>query len=214
MLAAAKREAEERRAVEWGGAFTAESPPASFDLRTLWQWRNTAPGDEQTVFPGGRAALSQTHLHEASALRFAAWFEQVPAQRGAVQPLGRTLVDTTDRHRRILAVVEVPEGLSLSLQRRDGDETGPLGETLRADGRRETPAGGGRPSRRTPRRRPPARPAGSRPRCGPSARPGTPARPRGDSGTPTSVGSTCPAWGCPADAPAPGGGRARGTPLA
>ncbi len=115
-------EADERRTFAWGGAWSADEPH-DFDLLPyLWQLDRSGPGERPVEHPGGRTASSLEHFESALELMLAAWVEQLSVQVGD-DWAGFCLTSGADRGRQLQISYSRPDGLHVSVDDRDGEDT-------------------------------------------------------------------------------------------
>ncbi|MFE7133008.1 hypothetical protein ACFVIM_19335 [Streptomyces sp. NPDC057638] len=127
------REAEEMRTFEWGGAWSAEEPH-DFDLLPyVWQLDRSGPGEPPAERTQGRMASSLDHFESALGLLLTAWVEQLPVQVGA-DWAGFSLTSSADRGRRVQLSYALADGLHVSVDDRDGEDTEERAHLMRSRG--------------------------------------------------------------------------------
>ncbi|MER5768353.1 hypothetical protein [Streptomyces sp. NPDC001985] len=126
-------EAEELSVFAWGGAWSAEEPH-DFDLLPyIWQLDRTGPGEPPVERTGGRMASSLEHFGSALELMLAAWVEQLPVQVGG-DWAGFSLTSCADRGRRLQLTYALGDGLHVSVDDRDGEDTPERARLMRSRG--------------------------------------------------------------------------------
>ena len=115
-------ESEERRTFEWGGAWSADEHH-DFDLLPyIWQLDRSGPGERPVERPGGRMASSLDHFESALGLLLGAWIEQLSVQVGG-DWAGFSLTSGADRGRQLQISYSLPDGLHVSVDDRDGEDS-------------------------------------------------------------------------------------------
>ncbi|MEO3977207.1 hypothetical protein [Streptomyces sp. CAU 1734] len=115
-------EYEELRTFEWGGAWSADEPH-DFDLLPYtWQLDRAGPGEPPAERTGGRMASSLEQFESALELLLAAWVEQLPVQVGD-EWAGFSLTSGADRGRQLQITYSLVDGLHVSVDDRDGDDS-------------------------------------------------------------------------------------------
>ncbi|GAA2225526.1 hypothetical protein GCM10010232_08400 [Streptomyces amakusaensis] len=126
-------EADELRTFAWGGAWAADEPH-DFDLLPyIWQLDRSGPGERPTEHTGGRTASSLEHFASALELMLGAWIEQLPVQVGG-DWAGFSLTSDADRGRRIQLSYALADGLHVSVDDRDGEDTPERDRLMRSRG--------------------------------------------------------------------------------
>ncbi|NUK04378.1 hypothetical protein [Streptomyces lunaelactis] len=116
-------ESEERRTFEWGGdAWSADEPHDVGFLPYAWQLDRSGPGERPTERPGCRQASSLEHFENGLELLLAAWVEQLPVQVGE-DWASFSLTSAADRGRQLLISFALADGLHVSVDDRDGEDT-------------------------------------------------------------------------------------------
>ncbi|MFI1015569.1 hypothetical protein [Streptomyces sp. NPDC020965] len=126
-------EYDEMRTFAWGGAWAADEPH-DFDLLPyLWQLDRSGPGERPVERTAGRTASSLEHFESALELMLAAWVEQLPVQVGG-DWAGFCLTSAADRGRQIQISYALVDGLHVSIDDRDGEETPEYAGLMRSRG--------------------------------------------------------------------------------
>ncbi|MGW6458519.1 hypothetical protein ACWF94_21825 [Streptomyces sp. NPDC055078] len=126
-------EHQELRTFEWGGAWSA-SEPHDFDLLPyLWQLDRTGPGESPVERTGGRMASSLEHFESALELMLAAWVEQLSVQVGG-DWAGFSLTSGADRGRQLQISYALADGLHVSVDDRDGEDSPERARLMRSRG--------------------------------------------------------------------------------
>ncbi|MER7044245.1 hypothetical protein ABT391_04930 [Streptomyces jumonjinensis] len=126
-------ESGEMRTFDWGGAWSADEPH-DFDLLPyIWQLDRTGPGERPARRTGGRMAPSLCHFESALELMLAAWVEQLPVQVGD-DWAGFSLTSGADRGRQLQISYALAEGLHVSVDDRDGEDSPERARLMRSRG--------------------------------------------------------------------------------
>ncbi|MCM2387752.1 hypothetical protein NBG84_05415 [Streptomyces sp. CWNU-1] len=126
-------ESEEMRIFEWGGAWSADEPH-DFDLLPyIWQLDRSGPGEPPPERTGGRMASSLGHFESALTLMLSAWVEQLSVQVGG-DWAGFSLTSGVDRGRQIHVSYALGEGLQVSVDDRDGEDSPERASMMRQRG--------------------------------------------------------------------------------
>ncbi|MEU9604612.1 hypothetical protein [Streptomyces sp. NPDC048057] len=126
-------ESAEDRSFAWSGPWAA-TEPHEFDLLPyVWQLDRGGPGEQPSERPAGRMASCLEHFEAALELTLAAWVEQLPVQVGG-DWAGFTLTSSADRGRRLQVSYALEDGLHVSVDDRDGEDTPERSSLMRARG--------------------------------------------------------------------------------
>jgi hypothetical protein len=115
-------EQEERRIFDWGGAWSADEPHDFDFLPYTWQLDRSGPGERPTEGPGGRQASCLEHFESALELLLTAWVEQLPVQVGD-DWASFSVTSGADRGRQLLISYGLEDGLHVSVDDRDGEDS-------------------------------------------------------------------------------------------
>ncbi|WP_327326244.1 hypothetical protein OG735_29940 [Streptomyces sp. NBC_01210] len=126
-------EDEERRTFEWGGAWSADEPHDFDFLPYIWQLDRSGPGERPIERPGGRMASSLEHFETALALLLAAWVEQLAVQVGE-DWASFSVTSGADRGRQLLISYALEDGLHVSVDDRDGEDSPERDRLMRSRG--------------------------------------------------------------------------------
>ncbi|MFI1394783.1 hypothetical protein [Streptomyces sp. NPDC020681] len=127
-------ETEEHRTFEWGGAWSADESHDFELLPYTWQLDRSGPG-ERPVAPrtGGRMASCLEHFQIALELLLDAWIEQLPVQVGD-DWAGFCVTSAADRGRQLQISYAIQDGLQLSVDDRDGEDSPERAQLMRSRG--------------------------------------------------------------------------------
>jgi hypothetical protein len=126
-------EHEERRTFEYGGAWSADEPHDFNFLPYAWQLDRSGPGERPIERPGGRMASSLEHFESALELLLAAWVEQLPVQVGE-DWASFCVTSGADRGRQLLVSFSLADGLHVSIDDRDGEDSPERAQLMRSRG--------------------------------------------------------------------------------
>ncbi|MDH2392654.1 hypothetical protein QCN29_28525 [Streptomyces sp. HNM0663] len=115
-------EDQERRTFAWGGAWSADEPHDFEYLPYSWQLDRGGPGERPLEPPGGRRATSLEHFERALSLLLSAWVEQLSVQVGW-DWASFCVTSGADRGRQLLVSYSLEDGLHVSIDDRDGEDT-------------------------------------------------------------------------------------------
>ncbi|MGV9313874.1 hypothetical protein ACWDR0_17045 [Streptomyces sp. NPDC003691] len=126
-------EAAERRSFDWGGAWSRDEPHDPGLLPYLWRLDRGGPGEPPADYPAGCPLPGLDHFASALELLLAAWVEQLPVQVGD-DWAAFTLTSSADRGRRFQLSYARRDGLLVSVDDRDGEDSPERGLLMRARG--------------------------------------------------------------------------------
>ncbi|MCX4819548.1 hypothetical protein OG883_06420 [Streptomyces sp. NBC_01142] len=126
-------ETEERRTFEYGGAWSADEPHDFDFLPYAWQLDRSGPGERPIEQPGSRMASSLEHFESALKLLLAAWVEQLPVQVGE-DWASFCVTSGADRGRQLLVSFSLADGLHVSIDDRDGEDSPERAQLMQSRG--------------------------------------------------------------------------------
>ncbi|MGW4027756.1 hypothetical protein ACWEFL_00315 [Streptomyces sp. NPDC004838] len=112
----------EHRSFDWGGGWGAAEPHGFDLLPYIWQLDRGGPGERPVERTGGRMASCLEHFESALQLMLAAWVEQLPVQVGG-DWAGFSLTSAADRGRQLQISYSLEDGLHVSVDDRDGEDS-------------------------------------------------------------------------------------------
>lgn len=115
-------ESEELRTFEWGGAWSADEAHDFDFLPYAWQLDRSGPGERPVERPGARMASSLEHFENALELLLTAWVEQLSVQVGD-DWASFSVTSAADRGRQLLISYALEDGLHVSVDDRDGEDS-------------------------------------------------------------------------------------------
>lgn len=115
-------ENDERRIFDWGGAWSAEEQHDFAFLPYVWQLDRSGPGVRPIERPGGRMASSLEHFQSALELLLTAWVEQLSVQVGG-DWASFSVTSGADRGRQLQISYALEDGLHVSVDDRDGEDS-------------------------------------------------------------------------------------------
>jgi hypothetical protein len=123
----------ERRTFEWGGAWSVDEP-YDFDLLPyIWQLDRSGPGERPIELPGARHVSSLEHFQSALEMLLTAWVEQLSVQVGD-DWASFSVTSSADRGRQLLISYALEDGLHVSVDDRDGEDSPERAQLMRARG--------------------------------------------------------------------------------
>jgi hypothetical protein len=126
-------EGEESRIFEWSGTWSADEPYDADSLPYVWQLDRSGPGERPIGRPGTRSASSLEQFQGALESLLVAWVEQLPVQVGG-DWASFSVTSAADRGRQLLISYALADGLYVSVDDRDAEDSPERAELMRARG--------------------------------------------------------------------------------